>query len=414
MRTTGPESGEDDDARRDTVPSERTRIAHAGEDRSQPVRPLVAPIAQGSVYAVAQPDPRPAATGNGARPGSYSRDHLANVSDLERAIAELEGAADGYAVSSGMAAISLVFLALLKAGDHVVVADGAYCDTEALLKQVLARFGVDSRVVPTGDTRALAAAVQPGTRIVFVESIANPSTEVADLDAIAAIAHRAGALLVVDNTFATPLLCKPLAHGADLVLHSVTKFLGGHHDLTAGAIAGRADLMRIVRETGYLIGSLPGALDSWLALRGIHTLAPRMSWICDSAQQVATALAAHPAVAAVAYPGLAEGAAREVTARMLPNGHGGMIRLRLAGGESAIMPFLQALRLIVYAGSLGGTTTTVCRTPRRACDELDGVEGGFLRLSVGLESAADIIGDLMAALDAATGASTSEGGGRTA
>lgn len=403
-----------DGVSRGLAPSERTRTVHAGEDRSQPVRPLVAPIAQSSVYAVAQPDPRPAATDAGARPGSYSRDHLANVSDLERAIAELEGAADGYAVSSGMAAISLVFLALLKAGDRVVVADGAYCDTEALLNEVFTRFGVDSRVVSAGDLAALAAAIGPGTRVVFVESIANPSTEVADLDAIAASAHRAGALLVVDNTFATPLLCKPLAHGADLVLHSVTKFLGGHHDLTAGAIAGRGDLMRSVRETGYLIGSLPGALDAWLALRGIHTLAPRMSWICESAQQVAAALAAHPAVAAVAYPGLAEAPQREVVARMLPHGYGGMIRLRLAGGEPAIAPFLRALRLVVYAGSLGGTTTTICRTPRRACDARDGAWGGFLRLSVGLESAADIIGDLMAALDATTGVSTSEREVRTA
>lgn len=385
-------------------PSERTRTVHAGEDRSQPVRPLVSPIAQSSVLAVAQPDPRDVEDFDGARPGSYSRDHLANVSDLDRAIAELEGADDAYAVSSGMAAISLVFLAHLNAGDHVVVAEGAYCDTEALLRQVLARFGVTCSRAPAGDAGALAAEMRPETRIVFVESIANPSMEVPDLDAVAAIAHNhcAGALLVVDNTFATPLLCKPLAHGADLVLHSVTKFLGGHHDLTAGAIAGRADLMRRVRETGYLIGSLPGALDAWLALRGIHTLAPRMAWICDSARQVADALAAHPAVAAVAYPGLAQGAAGEVVSRMLPAGHGGMIRFRLAGGEPAVAPFLHALRLIVYAGSLGGTATTICRPPQRNPCE-DSGDAGYLRLSIGLESAADIIGDLMAALDTVDG-----------
>ncbi|MGB3328149.1 MAG: aminotransferase class I/II-fold pyridoxal phosphate-dependent enzyme [Thermomicrobiales bacterium] len=393
---------EDDLVPDDDCLSERTRATHAGEDRSSPVRPLVAPIAQSSVLAVSQPDPRLAGMADGEHPDSYSRDHLANVSDLERAIASLEGAESGYAVSSGMAAISLVFLAHLRAGDHVVLAEGAYCDTEAVLRQVLGRFGVAWSTVRIGDRAALATAMQPRTRIVFVETIANPSMEVADLDAIAEIAHRGGALLVVDNTFATPLLCKPLAHGADLVVHSVTKFLGGHHDLTAGAIVGGAEAMRPVRESGYLIGALPGAMDAWLALRGIHTLAPRMSWICESAQQVATAIAGHPAVASVAWPGLATGGQRDIAARMLTGGYGGMMLLRLAGGEPAVLPVLRALRLVVSAGSLGGTTTTICRPPRRTGhDAAGGKADGCLRLSIGLESAADIIADVTSALDAA-------------
>lgn len=373
----------------------RTRTIHAGEDRSEPVRPLSQPIYQSSVYAV--DDFQTSADRLLADPpqANYSRDHFPNVVALERAVADLEGAQDGYAVSSGMAAISLVLLALLSADDHIVIAEGSYCDTEALLKQVLSRFNVRYTSVWIDDAEALEAAITPRTRLVFAETIANPSMQVVDIDAISRIAHRHGALLIVDNTFATPILCRPIEHGADLVVHSATKFLGGHHDLSAGVIVGERGPLQTVRENGYLLGSLVGAMDAWLAVRGIRTLAPRMSWICQTAVQVAEMLVTHPLVAEVSFPGLASGKQREVASRILPDGFGGMIRFRLRDGQVAAEQVLRALRLIPYAPSLGGTTTTICYPPSSTpC----GVNDGCLRLSIGLESAGDITRDLEQAL----------------
>jgi len=374
----------------------RTRTIHAGEDRSEPVRPLSQPIYQASVYAVddfemiadrflADP-PQP----------NYSRDHFPNAVSLERAVAELEGAEDGYAVSSGMAAISLVLLALLSADEHIVIAEGSYCDTEALLQQVLGRFKVRYTSVRLDDIEALEAAITSQTRIVFAETIANPSMKVVDIDRIAHVAHRHGALLVVDNTFATPVLCRPIEHGADLVVHSATKFLGGHHDLSAGIIVGARGPLQTIRDNGYLLGSLVGAMDAWLALRGIRTLAPRMSWICETAMEVAQALRDHPLVSDVSFPGLAHGEQRAIATCMLPDGFGGMIRFQLRDGRDAAEQMLRALRMIPYAPSLGGTTTTICHPPSTSpC----GLNDGCLRLSIGLESANDVLADLLQALD---------------
>ncbi len=381
--------------------SMRTRTIHAGEDRTEPVRTLSQPIYQSSVYAV--DDFQMATDRFLADPpqANYGRDHFPNVVALERAVADLEGAEDGYAVSSGMGAISLVLLALLSSDDHIVIADGSYCDTEALLQQVLGRFNVRYTSVPIDDTEALENAITPRTKMVFAETIANPSMQVVDIDEIARIAHGHGALLVVDNTFATPILCRPIEHGADLVVHSATKFLGGHHDLSAGVIVGSRGPLGTIRENGYLLGSLVGAMDAWLALRGIRTLAPRMSWICQTAVDVADMLAAHPLVAEVSFPGLACGTQREIAFRMLPDGFGGMIRFRLCDGQDAAERVLRALNLIPYAPSLGGTTTTICHPPSTVPG---GVQDGCLRLSIGLESAQDITHDLRQALATLDGA----------
>lgn len=378
----------------------RTRTIRAGEDRSEPVRPLSQPIFQSSAYAVddfqmcterlmADP-PLP----------NYSRDHFPNVVALERAVADLEGAEEGYAVSSGMAAISLVLISLLSADDHIVIADGSYCDTETLLRRVLGRFNVHYTPVQLADPEALEVAITPRTRLIFAETIANPGMQVVDIDRIARVAHRNDALLVVDNTFATPLLCRPLEHGADIVVHSATKFLGGHHDLSAGVIVGGQGPLQTIHENGYLLGSLVGAMDAWLTLRGIRTLAPRMAWICETATQVAQMLAGHPLVAEVSFPGLADGVQQEIASRMLPDGFGGMIRFRLRDGQVAAERMLRALRMIPYAPSLGGTETTICHPPGSLPQ---GLNDGSLRLSIGLESAVDVIGDLRQALSALAG-----------
>ncbi|MBA2276425.1 MAG: aminotransferase class I/II-fold pyridoxal phosphate-dependent enzyme [Chloroflexia bacterium] len=385
----------------DPAMSFRTRAVHAGESTGAAVRPLSDPIYQSSVYAF--DDPGLSASRHTAEPPlpNYSRDHFPNVAALEQAVAELEGAEAGYAVASGMAAISLVFLALLGTGSHVVAGCGAYCDTEALLDQVLSRFGVTASFVDLHDAGAVAAALQPTTRLIFVETIANPGIHLADLPALSALARERGIPLCVDNTFATPALCRPMEHGADLVVHSVTKFLGGHHDLTAGVVVGRADLLRRIQRTGYLIGSLLGAMDAWLALRGIRTLAPRMAWISKTAAEVAAELARHPAVAAVYYPGLAAGPDADLVRRLLPDGAGGMMTFDVAGGPEAAARLVRRLRLIPFAPSLGGTTTTICYPPRTLAPATESFHPpvASLRLSIGLESASDLIADLRQALD---------------
>jgi methionine-gamma-lyase len=206
-------------------------------------------------------------------------------------------------------------------------------------------------------------------------------------------------VLVVDNTFATPALCRPIEHGADLVIHSATKFLGGHHDLTAGIIVGRGDLIEEIRPTGYLLGALLGAFDAWLALRGVRTLGPRMAWISESAQRIAGFLAAHPAVRHVSYPGLATGADAELVRTLLPDGAGGMILIHLKGGVAATEAVVRGLELIRFAPSLGGTVTTVCYPPVGQMGVYDPhLSSGQLRLSVGLEAVDDIISDLDRAL----------------
>jgi cystathionine beta-lyase/cystathionine gamma-synthase len=387
------------DADPQQAPDLLTRMVHAGEDRSSPVRPLTTPIFQSSVYAFDEPPIFAHPTGVAVPQPMYSREHFPNVVALEGAIAALEGAEAGYAVASGMAAISHVLLALLSQGDHVIIAEGSYCDTELLLHRVLGRFGIETSVVSRCDHIAMERAIAERTRLVFVETIANPSMSVCDIAGLADICHRHGVLLVVDNTFATPALCRPIEHAADLVVHSATKFLGGHHDLTAGIIVGRADLIAEIRPTGYLLGALLGALDAWLALRGVRTLGPRMAWISASAQRVAGFLAGHPVVHHVSYPGLATDSDADLVQTLLPNGAGGMMLIQLEGGVAATEEAIRRLKLIQFAPSLGGTVTTVCYPPIGRMGVYDPeLSGGQLRLSIGLEAVDDIIRDLDQAL----------------
>ena len=381
----------------DTPPplTRRTRTVHAGENHHEAVWPVVTPIYQATAFAV--DEARLSTARHAADEPSYSRDRFPNVRELEQAVADLEGADAGCAAASGMAAISLVFLSFLSAGDHVVLERGAYCDTEDLVAQVLSRFGVRATLVDMTDPGTVGAAIEARTRLVFAETIANPTMQVPDLDALAAITRRHNALLAVDNTFATPVLCRPLAHGADLVVHSATKFLGGHHDLTAGVVVGSSDLLGQMRRTAYLLGAVPGAMDAWLALRGIRTLAPRMAWITQTAGEVAHWLDGNPAVDGVRYPGLTFS---DVVARMLPDGAGGMLAFRVAGGDAAAAEVVRRLRLIPYVPSLGGTGTTICFPPRTLDPRQDARAGeGWLRLSVGLESPEDLIADLAQALE---------------
>lgn len=378
-----------------------TRVAHAGEPPESLVWPLSDPLSLSTVYA--SHDPATAQQRAGADPPepNYARDGLPNVRALERAVAHLERADDALAVPSGMAAIAITLLALLRAGDHVITVDGGYCEIQGLLAEEMARFDVTSTCVAAGDPAAILERTGPRTRMIIVESIANPSLRVANLPAIAAGASAQDVLLCVDNTLATPMLCRPLELGADLVWHSATKYLGGHHDLVAGVVAGRRDLIAIIRRQSQRLGMTLGAFDAWLALRGIHTLAPRMAWICDTAQAVARFLEAHPAVAGVQYPGLPRHPDAALAARLLPDGAGGIVTCTLRDGPASAAQVIRHLRLIPFALSLGGTVTTVCYPPLLeddAGDDEERREHATLRFSIGLESATDLIADLEQAL----------------
>lgn len=378
----------------------RTRTVHAGQSGG-PVRPVSAPIEFGTSYAFAD-----AATADSvAQTGAplYARDGMPNVRALERAVADLEGADDAVATASGMAALSLTMLTLLSAGDHVLLNAGCYQDTVSLLEGHFTRFGVGVTVAERNDPDAVLAAMTPTTRIVFSETITNPGIVVTDIAAIARALRPSGALLAIDNTFATPALCRPLTHGADLVLHSAGKFLGGHHDATGGIVAGRHDLIDPIRRAGYLFGPLLGPLDAWLILRGIRTLAPRLSWMSASALRVAAALTAHPAICAVRYPGLPDADRRDIAGRTLPRGSGAMLAFDLAGGTDAAVAFTQSLRTIPYVASVGGTETIISFPPlppsQGTGEPARDHRCATLRMSVGLEDPADLIADITQALD---------------
>jgi cystathionine beta-lyase/cystathionine gamma-synthase len=378
----------------------RTRAVHAGR-AGGPVRPVSVPIVQTTAYAYADAGIAEAVAMTGQP--MYARDGMPNVLALEGAVAELEGAADAHAVASGMAAISLTLLALLSAGDHVVLNAGGYQDTVSLLHEHLTRFGIDVTIAASNDPDAVAAAMTPATRLVLAETISNPGMVLTDVPGIATVVHRAGARLVVDNTFATPALCRPLGHGADLVIHSAGKFLGGHHDATGGVVAGPAPLIDAIRRAGFLFGPILSPLDAWLILRGIRTLAPRITWMSASAARIAGALADHPAVRAVRYPGLPDPDRPSLAGAMLPRGAGALLAFDLAGGTEAAVAFTRHLRTIPYVASVGGTETTVSFPPQPPTQGPGEIvrdhRCATLRMSVGLEDPADLIADIAQALD---------------
>lgn len=371
---------------------------NAGEDGSWP---LVAPIVNSTVYATRDPDVNARRMEQGLP--TYSRDHFPNSRLLEELVADLEGAEQGYAVASGMAAVSLVALALLSQGDHLVMGAESYSDSEDLFAGELHRFGIDCSVVDMTDPDAVEFAVRPKTGLIFAETITNPGMKVADIPALSAIARSRDIPLVVDNTFASPALCQPIAHGADLVIHSVTKFLGGHHDLSAGVVVGSSRWMERISQFGYLLGAVPSATDAAMAVRGIRTLAPRMAWISESAMVVATFFESRPEIATVRYPGLDGGDDAVLAARMLPDGYGGVLVVEFSGtdGNVAAAALVRSLRMIPYAPSLGGEITTVCYPPRlmSASERAKKDRDSALRFSIGLEDPADIIADLTQAFE---------------
>lgn len=333
----------------------------------------------------------------------YTRNGNPNRTMLETCLATLEGGATCVAFSSGLAAAMSIFQAL-RPGDHVVAPDDAYHGVTRLLRDIMAPWGLEYTRVDMRDPQNVAAALRPNTRLVWIETPSNPLLKIADIAAIAQIAHQAGALCAVDNTWATPVQQRPLDLGADMVMHATTKYIGGHSDVLGGAVIFRvndafAERVRFLQING---GAVPSPFDCWLTLRGIQTLTYRVRAHAAGAVQVARFLAAHPRIERVHYPGLETHPGHAVAARQM-RGFGGMISIEVQGGEAAAMAVAVRLRIITRATSLGGVESLI---EHRA--SVEGPESvtppNLLRLSVGLEHPDDLIADLAQALEVESGA----------
>jgi cystathionine beta-lyase/cystathionine gamma-synthase len=339
---------------------------------------------------------------------TYSRASNPTVSALEEALGALEDTPPTVVFATGMAAISAIFLALLKAGDHVVLSDVVYGGTVRLFHQVLSNFGLTASFVDTSNPAEVKAAIQPATRMVFIETPANPTLKLTDVAAIAEMARAAGLLLAVDNTFMTPLLLRPLDLGADISLLSTTKYIEGHNATVGGSIATRdegiLERLRLVRKT---LGSIQSPHEAWLTARGIKTLPLRLQQHSRGAQVVAEWLEQHPDVAHVYYPGLRSFPQYQLAERQHAL-QGGMLAFELKQGAEAGIALMNAVRLCVLAENLGAAETLITHpvsmthgdVPREQRERV-GITDGLVRLSVGLEDPRDIIADLAQALDVA-------------
>jgi cystathionine beta-lyase/cystathionine gamma-synthase len=348
---------------------------------------------------------------------AYSRIDNPTVAAFASGIASLEGAAApedvaGEAFSSGMAAVTAVLMTFLRAGSHVVAPAPVYGGTYSLLSNVLARFGVSVDFVDYSDLRRVHAAVRSTTKIIYAETLTNPAMAVADIRGLYRIARDAGALLVVDSTFATPVVCRPLEHGADLVIHSATKYIGGHDDCTGGAVVGRPDLISQIREVRIDTGATLAPDEAFLLRRGLETLPLRVRRMCATAMVFAAAVAKHPAVRRVDYPGLASHPGHQLARQLFDSGpegtrFGACVTVTPNGGYEAGVVLADAVRLARIATSFGGTHTKVAHvasTTHRQLDEgaltASGIDTGAVRFAIGLEDSEDLIADVTEALDA--------------
>jgi O-succinylhomoserine sulfhydrylase len=343
-----------------------------------------------------------AAVFTGAEPGNiYSRFTNPTVHAFEKRLAAMEGADSCVATASGMAAIMSMLLALLKAGDHLVVSRTVFGSTINLLNNVFSRFGVSTTYVDPADLKAWADAIRPNTRLLFVETPNNPLTDLADIAALAQIAHGAGALLAVDNCFLTPVLQKPLALGADLIIHSATKYLDGQGRCVGGAVLGDAE--RVGKDVfGFMrtAGPCMSPFNAWVFLKGLETLQLRMRAHCAAAHKLALWLREQPGVAHVYYPGLPDHPQHELAKRQ-QSGFGGIVAFEMKGGREAAWKLIDAVKMISITANLGDTRSTITHpastTHGRISAEaraLAGIREGLVRVAVGLEDVEDIIADL--------------------
>ncbi|MEU6443283.1 cystathionine gamma-synthase [Streptomyces sp. NPDC047046] len=372
-----------------------TVAIHAGNTADPLTGAVVPPIYQVSTYKQ---------DGVGGLRGGYEYSRSANPTRtaLEENLAALEGGRRGLAFASGLAAEDCLLRTLLAPGDHVVIPDDAYGGTFRLFAKVVSRWGVDFSVADTSDPSAVRAALTDRTKAVWVETPSNPLLGITDIAAVATVAQEAGAKLVVDNTFASPYLQQPLALGADVVVHSMTKYMGGHSDVVGGALVVSDETL--AEELAYhqnAMGAVAGPFDSWLVLRGIKTLAVRMDRHSENAARVAEMLTRHPKVTRVLYPGLSEHPGHEIAAKQMRS-FGGMVSFQVAGGEEAAVAVCDRAKLFTLGESLGGVESLLEHPGRMTHASAAGspleVPADLVRLSVGIENADDLLDDLRQAL----------------
>ncbi len=377
------------------------RGGKAGMGARSPLSPDLSPAA---VHVYTELDDYDAVA-RGERPGHYyGRNSNSNRTMLEEAVAELEGAEAGVATGSGMAALHVAILALAPKPVTIVATRELYGGTLALLRQDLGPAGYEPHFVDLNDLDAVRRAMD-GAGLVLVETITNPLCRVPDLEAIVGIARGRAVPVLVDNTFATPVLCRPLELGATAVMHSATKYLGGHSDLVAGVVVGSTSLMAAARARSVRTGTSLSPFDSWLALRGMRTLDVRMRRHSDNALALARAMRSMPGVAKIHHPLLEGSPSFAVASRQLPEGSGGMMAFDLEGGRSAVQSMMSRFQLVAFAASLGGVETTISYpeiTSHRGLTPAEraelGVGPGTVRVSVGIEAAEDIVADFAQAL----------------
>ncbi|MDH6116640.1 cystathionine gamma-synthase [Kitasatospora sp. GAS204B] len=373
-----------------------TLAIHAGQEADPRTGAVVPPIYQVSTYKQ---------DGVGGLRGGYEYSRSANPTRtaLEECLAALEGGQRGLAFASGLAAEDTLLRTILAPGDHIVIPNDAYGGTFRLFHKVLTRWGVQYDVADTQHPEKVRAALKPNTKAVWVETPSNPMLGITDIAAVAQIAHQAGALLVVDNTFASPYLQQPLALGADVVVHSTTKYMGGHSDVVGGSlVAADAGLGDELAYHQNAMGAVAGPFDSWLVLRGIKTLGVRMDRHTANAEQIVALLARHPRVTQIYYPGLASHPNHEVAAKQM-KAFGGMVSFRVEGGEQAAVEVCNRAKLFTLGESLGGVESLIEHPGRMTHASVAGslleVPADLVRVSVGIESADDLVADLAQALN---------------
>ena len=382
-----------------------TKAIHAGQKPCPVTGAHVTPIYQTSTFVFKDVE-QGARRFAGQEPGYiYTRLGNPTITELEEKIAALEGGVAALATASGMAAISTALVSLLKQGDHVVTGDTLYGCTHGFINELLPRYGVEVTAVDTSDLNNIEKAMKPNTKVVYVETPANPTMKMVDLKGAADVAHRHGALLIVDNTFMSPYLQRPIEHGADVVVHSATKYIGGHGDVIAGLIISSKELIDIMRIP-YLkdFGGVLSPFDAWLLLRGLKTLGIRMERHCINAQKVAEYLEKHPLIEKVYYPGLPSHPQHELAKKQM-DGFGGMMSFELKGGLEAGKILMNSVKMISLAVSLGCVDSLIqhpasmTHSPVPREERLKaGITDGQVRLSVGIEDVEDIINDLDQAL----------------
>ncbi|WP_405019013.1 cystathionine gamma-synthase [Kitasatospora sp. NBC_00070] len=372
-----------------------TLAIHAGQEADPQTGAVVTPIYQVSTY-------KQDGVG-GLRNGyEYSRSANPTRTALEECLAAIEGGARGLAFASGLAAEDTLLRTVLKPGDHIVIPNDAYGGTFRLFAKVLTRWGVEFSVADTQNLAAVRDALRPNTRALWVETPSNPLLGISDIAGLAEVAHRAGALLVVDNTFASPYLQQPLSFGADVVVHSTTKYMGGHSDVVGGAlVAAEAGLGEELAYHQNAMGAVAGPFDAWLVLRGIKTLGVRMDRHSSNAAKVAELLSVHPKVSQVIYPGLPSHPGHDIAAKQM-KAFGGMVSFRVNGGEQAAVDVCNRAELFTLGESLGGVESLIEHPGRMTHASVAGsaleVPADLIRVSVGIESIDDLLADLTRAL----------------